>query len=85
MPRYFFDVHHGMLSRDHEGSECANPEAVRQQAILSLAEIAKELIPRGGDHQAFLVLVRDEKDSIVYIASLNYNGTWFDKSTTDRR
>ena len=77
MARYYFDLHDGrVLRRDTEGSECADDEAVRQEARHALPEIAKGEIPKDGDKQAFTVLVRDENNVTVYTATLTYAGLW---------
>lgn len=77
MPRYFFDFHDGQtLRRDPIGSECDDPEAVRQEAMHALSLLAKGVIPTGGDRQAFTVLVRDENDLTVYTATLTFAGLW---------
>jgi hypothetical protein len=75
--RYYFDLHDGqVLRRDTEGSVCNDDEAVRQEARKALPEIAKGLIPKDGDRQAFTVLVRDESNATVYTATLTYAGLW---------
>ena len=74
MPRYFFDIHDGRFERDDEGTECSDYEAARQQAMTTLPEIARWLIPTDGNNQAFTVLVRDEGGSIVYTATLTFAG-----------
>lgn len=77
MTRYFFDIHDGQaLRRDSEGTACGGPEAVRQEAMQALPEIAKDAIPTDGDRQAFTVLVRDEDDVTVYTATLTFAGLW---------
>jgi hypothetical protein len=77
MPRYYFDIHDGQaLRRDVEGSECDDDEAVRHEARHGLPEIAKGIIPKDGDKQAFTVLVRDENNVTVYTATLTYAGLW---------
>ncbi|UIY45585.1 DUF6894 family protein [Methylobacterium radiotolerans] len=76
MPRYFFDIHDGGPQRDDTGTECANLDAVRQQALRALPDIAREQIPKAGDRRTFTVLVTDEDGRAVYSATLNYTGLW---------
>ena len=77
MARYFFDIHsQGQFARDCEGSECDSLEAVRAEAMQTLPEIARDVIFKEGDRQAFTVLVRDENDATIYTATLTFAGLW---------
>ncbi|KAA0125323.1 hypothetical protein CIW48_03040 [Methylobacterium sp. P1-11] len=81
MPRYFFDICYGStFARDPTGSECDGMVAVRDEAVRALPAIARDEIPRGGDRQAFTVLVRDENDITVYTATLMFTGLWIGDS-----
>jgi len=42
----------------------------------ALPQMAKDVIPKDGDRQAFTVLVRDEKDVTVYTATLTFAALW---------
>ncbi|MHB2208009.1 DUF6894 family protein [Methylobacterium sp. CM6257] len=72
MPRYFFDFHDGEFRRDDHGTQCADLEAARREALLTLPEIARFAIPSGGDDQAFTMSIRDESGAVVYTASLTF-------------
>jgi hypothetical protein len=72
LPRYFFDIHDGQFQPDTEGTECADFEAARREAMISLPEIARWIIPSDGDNQAFTVLIRDEGGAVVYTATLTF-------------
>ncbi|MFC6738341.1 DUF6894 family protein [Methylobacterium tardum] len=74
MPRYFFDIHDGQFQRDEEGVECADFEAARREAVASLPEMARFVLPNDSDTHAFTVLVRDEGGVIVYTATLTFAG-----------
>lgn len=74
MPRYFFDTHDGEFHRDDEGSEQADFEAARKEAMIFLPEVARWEIPKDGDHRSFSVFVRDESGAIVYTGTLTYSG-----------
>ena len=77
MARYYFDIHDGQaLIRDTQGSECIDDDAVRQEAMGTLPAIARDVIPTDGDKQAFTVLVRDENNMTVYMATLTFAGLW---------
>ena len=49
MPRYFFDIHDGQLQRDEDGTECADFDAARREAMISLPDVARWEIPSDGD------------------------------------
>jgi hypothetical protein len=72
VPRYFFDIHDGQFRPDDEGTECADFEAARREAMISLPEIARWIIPSDGDNQAFTVLIRDADGTVVYTATLTF-------------
>ena len=74
MPRYFFDFQDGEFHRDDHGTQCADLEAARREAMLTLPEIARFAIPSGGDDQAFFMSIRDESGAVVYTASLTFAG-----------
>jgi hypothetical protein len=74
VPRYFFDLHDGEFHRDDHGTLCADLDAARREAMLTLPEIARVAIPSGGDDQAFTMSIRDESGAVVYTASLTFAG-----------
>lgn len=76
MPRYFFDVLDGGSFPDDEGKELADLSAVRLEAMNSLPEIARWLIPKDGNAQVYTVHVRDEAGAIVYTGTLMFAGVW---------
>jgi hypothetical protein len=77
VPRYFFDIHDGSaLMRDAVGSEWGCDDQIRREAMRTLPAIARDMIPKDGDRQAFTVLVRDENNLTVYTATLTFAGLW---------
>jgi hypothetical protein len=80
VPRYFFDMHDGEFHRDDEGSEHADFEAARTEAMVILPEVARWEIPKDGDHRLFTVSVRDESGTIVYTGTLTYDGLRFNEA-----
>ena len=77
MARYFFDIHDGRsFIRDSEGTDCATPDALKDEAMNVLPMVARDVIPTDGDKQAFTVLVRDENNVTVYTATLTFAGLW---------
>jgi len=77
LARYFFDFFDGVIVRDNLGTLCNGYEEVRFQAMNTLPEIAKELVPKDGDTQSYSILVRNELNLTVYTATLSFSGKWF--------
>ncbi|WP_233385091.1 DUF6894 family protein [Methylobacterium sp. C25] len=67
MSRYCFDIHddHSLI-RDDVGDECADAKVIRQMAMETLPQIARDEIPKDGDQQAYTVLVRNERNLTLY-------------------
>jgi hypothetical protein len=60
MPRFYFDVLDGdKFTRDSEGIVCPNTERARDEAALTLAEMAKSVL-RGTVARELAIEVRDE-------------------------
>jgi hypothetical protein len=67
---YFFDLVDGAeTSIDDVGLKFANLEAARANALLALAEIARDKLPEG-DRKELKIYVRDESRQILLTASL---------------
>jgi glycine/D-amino acid oxidase-like deaminating enzyme len=79
MPRYFFDTHDGGTVKDDTGTEFPDLDAVRKEAMRLLPDIARDEVPRDGDHRTFVVLVTDEDGRPVYSATLSYTGLWLSR------
>ena len=72
---YFkFDVGHSQF-RDDEGIDLPDAEAARMEVLKSLAEIAKEALPKS-DEQVFSASARNASGDIVYSASVTVSGAW---------
>jgi hypothetical protein len=68
--RYFFDVHDGdHLTPDVEGVVCADLDEAAKEAVITLPEMAKDVVP-DGDYRELVVRVRDEAGKEVLRASL---------------
>jgi hypothetical protein len=76
VPRFFFDVHDGILERDDEGVLCADLQAAAQEADALLPAIALNRVATDSERQTITVLVTDEEDHPVYQATLSQVGTW---------
>jgi len=76
VPRLFIDTEDGDASfRDDEGDDYADLEEARATAIASLPGMADEKLP-DGEHRVFKATVRDEADTILYVATLTFHGVW---------
>jgi len=59
--RYFFDIFDGdHWSRDDIGMDARDDRQARHQAVLALAEMARELLPSDGDQMDLRIRVRTE-------------------------
>jgi hypothetical protein len=68
MPRYFFDTTDtGLSQTDDEGTELADLEAARGEALAMLGGIARDELPDGD----VIVRIRDDAGSILFTASLS--------------
>lgn len=76
MPRYFFDIHDGALRRDEVGVVCDSLGELRREAKRILPDLAGDEIPPGGDATAYTVLVRDDRELVIYTATLSFKGIW---------
>jgi hypothetical protein len=76
MPRYFFDISDGGPKRDDVGTECADLDVVRKQAMRTLPDIAGDELQKNGDRHTFTVLVTDEDGQPIYAGTLTYTGLW---------
>ena len=74
MPRYFFDLHDGVLRfPDDFGDDFNDFEEARQHVQVILADIARDAMP-GGDERSFSCELRDEAHDLVYRGRLFYKG-----------
>jgi hypothetical protein len=63
--RYFFDTSdNGTFIEDDVGVECANMEAVKTEAAMSLAELARDVLP-GSIKRVLSVEVRSASHAIL--------------------
>ena len=76
MARYFFDFYDAQLTtRDEEGTECVDREAVTAEALRALCQIAEDHPDRYVDGK-LRVAVRDASDRTVLTASINLSEAW---------
>jgi hypothetical protein len=65
VPLYFFDTRDGdTVIRDDIGLELPDLEAVKAQAALSLAELARDVLP-GSMRREIVIEVRDERRPVM--------------------
>lgn len=76
MPLYFFDIDDGARkSRDTEGTELPDRQALRREAIGILPDIAREELP-DGDRRTFTCSVRDQSGAVIFVADLSLRAGW---------
>jgi hypothetical protein len=73
MPRYYFDIHDGIVPvRDELGLQLDGVEAAQREAVRALPELAKDT------QNNVVVEVRDEADNLVLRATLSI---WVERLT----
>ena len=76
MPRYYIDTDDGSLFiTDDEGREYASIAAARAMAQRAVVDMAHRLIP-DGEHRTFTAAIRDENGTVLYVATLSFDGEW---------
>ncbi|WP_103985147.1 hypothetical protein [Methylobacterium sp. 190mf] len=55
-------------------TECADFDAARREAMISLPDVARWEIPSDGDRQTYTVVVRDAAGAPIYTATLTFTG-----------
>ena len=74
---YYFDITDaGCSYTDEHGSQCADDEDARDQAVALLPEIARGSTITGDQHE-FVASVRNEAGTIIYEAHLTLSGRWW--------
>ena len=71
MPRYFFDVRDGSVTRDDVGLEFDSIDAARSEAARALAEMARDVLP-GAYARELTIEVRDESNEPLLRAALRF-------------
>ena len=72
MPRYFFDTRdNDSFVADEVGLEFPDLETVKEQAAVSLAELARDVLP-GSVRRVLSVEVRDDRQQPVLIATMSF-------------
>lgn len=78
MPLFYFDISDGeRLVRDEEGTELADDQAARNEAIGVLPDIARDELP-DGDRREFSSEVRDASGKVIFRATLSLVARWVD-------
>jgi hypothetical protein len=82
MPRLYFDIDEdGEMRRDADGTELADVNDARGEAVEMLVRLAKDELPHNGQHKTITVLVRSEDNEPLFKAALSYN----ERPTNDER
>ncbi len=66
MPRYFFHVHDGSSTRDHEGTELPDIFAAQEEAILLSGELLREMGGKFWNGEEWSLEVTDEAGRILF-------------------
>lgn len=72
MPTYFFNVRHGSLAIDHEGTDLPDDSAAWQQATTACGEMIRDLDGALKAGPEWRMEVLDEKREVIY--SLRFQG-----------
>lgn len=76
MPRFFFDTDDGDRTiRDEEGQDLNDAETARRVALDVLPDMARDKLP-DGDERTFVASLRDERGTVLYVATLSLRGEW---------
>ena len=82
MPRYFFDTRdNDSFVADEVGLEFPDLETVKEQAAVSLAELARDVLP-GSVRRVLSVEVRDDRQQAVLIATMSFVEIVLQRPTT---
>jgi len=74
MPRYFFKlIDEGQVFDDTEGVECADDEAARHEAAVTLSEVARDVLATDGLFHGFEIVVLNDKGSTVWRTQLDFS------------
>jgi uncharacterized beta-barrel protein YwiB (DUF1934 family) len=74
MPRYYFDLQDGEeVSIDAEGSEMADMHTVRDEATMTLMEMARDRFPLRGEARTLSIRVRDGGGKHLLAISVVYS------------
>ena len=77
--RFYYEVRDGdRHARDDEGQEFANLKAVREDALMALAEMARALPSRNSDQNKITASVRDDTGKLIFTATLSLDVRWND-------
>lgn len=66
MPRYFFEVHDGALSRDQEGTVLDDLPAARVAAAELAGSLLKDQAETFWEREAWRVDVKDERGALLF-------------------
>ena len=76
LPLYYFDFDDGrQASCDKFGTEFADLEAVADEAVAVLAEIARDRLP-SGSHCVLAASVRNKEGRVIFKATLTLQSEW---------
>jgi hypothetical protein len=72
MALYYFDIEdNGAVFADDQGTECADLNQVKREAIRTLVEMVNESLPDGDQH-TLRIKVRSEGGNVVLQVAINF-------------
>jgi hypothetical protein len=87
MMLYYFDFRDGdVVTEDTEGTECADNQSARNEAVAALAELARDRLPRSGDRADIAFIVRRADGGPIAAAQVAFEVLWDNpQEDSDRR
>jgi hypothetical protein len=70
VPRYFFDVEDGELTRDEDGQVFASLREVEEECMRAICEMGRDWLPDGKTRR-IEIIVRDDADRPVLTMTLS--------------
>jgi hypothetical protein len=73
MALYYFDTDNSMERlRDDTGTELADDQAARDEAMIAIAEMSKDWIPKDGPQKNITMWVRNSTGETILVLTLNF-------------
>jgi hypothetical protein len=77
MALYYFDFRDGdVVTEDTEGTECADNQSARDEAVAALAELARDRLPRSGERADIAFIVRRADGGTMAAAQVAFEVLW---------
>lgn len=73
MTQYFFDIYDELVVRDEVGLEFETLDAARQEAVVAISSIAKEVLPHDGQEKHIAIKVRSGSGDVVLTVEIKFS------------